>query len=172
MNLKEKVRVIEGFPKEGISFKDITTLLKDKDALKYTIDSFVDLLKDKNIDIVVGPEARGFMFGTPLAYALDAGFVPVRKKGKLPADTISVDYDLEYGTDCLEIHKDAIKKGQKVVIIDDLLATGGTTETVTKLVESLGGEVVSIQFVIELTDLKGREKLTGYDINSLIKYNV
>lgn len=172
MDLKDKIRVIEDFPKAGISFKDITTLLKDKEALAYTIDSFVDLLKEKKVDVIVGPEARGFMFGTPLAYALGAGFVPVRKKGKLPAETISVDYDLEYGTDCLEIHKDAIKKGERVVIIDDLLATGGTTETVTKLVEELGGEVVSIQFVIELTELKGREKLIDYEVNSLIKYNI
>lgn len=172
MDLKSKIRVIEGFPKEGISFKDITTLIGDKEVLKYTIDTFADLLKDKKIDAVVGPEARGFIFGTPLAYAIGAAFVPVRKKGKLPADTISVEYALEYGTDVLEIHKDAIKPGQKVVIIDDLLATGGTIETVAKLVEAVGGEVVSLQFVIELTDLKGREKLSKYEVNSLVKYNV
>lgn len=172
MDLKDKIRVIEGFPKEGISFKDITTLLDDKEAFKYTIDKLVDLLKGKNIDIVVGPEARGFIFGTPLAYAIGAGFVPVRKKGKLPADTISVEYDLEYGADVLEIHKDAIKSGQKVVIVDDLLATGGTIETVTKLVEAVGGEVVAIQFVIELTDLNGRDKLSKYEVESLVKYNV
>lgn len=172
MDLKSKIRVIEGFPKEGISFKDITTLIGDKEALKYTIDCLADLLKDKNIDVVVGPEARGFIFGTPLAYAIGAAFVPVRKKGKLPADTISVEYALEYGTDVLEIHKDAIKPGQKVVIIDDLLATGGTIETVAKLVEAVGGEVVSLQFVIELTDLEGRKKLDKYEVNSLVKYNV
>lgn len=171
MDLKSKIRVIEGFPKEGISFKDITTLIQDKEAFKYTIDSLADLLKDKDIDVVVGPEARGFIFGAPLAYAIGAGFVPVRKKGKLPADTISAEYDLEYGTDVLEMHKDAIKSGQKVVIIDDLLATGGTIESVAKLVEAVGGEVVSLLFVIELTDLKGKEKLSKYEVSSLVKYH-
>ncbi|MFT8314851.1 MAG: adenine phosphoribosyltransferase [Clostridium sp.] len=170
MNLESKIRIIEDFPKKGISFKDITTLLEDKAAFKYTIDSFSELLKDKNIDIVVGPEARGFMFGTPLAYALGAGFVPARKKGKLPCDTLSIEYGLEYGKDVIEIHKDAIKPGQKVAIIDDLLATGGTIEAVTKLVEEMGGEVVSINFLIELTGLNGREKLEKYDINSLVTY--
>ncbi|AJA48291.1 adenine phosphoribosyltransferase [Clostridium pasteurianum DSM 525 = ATCC 6013] len=170
MNLEDKIRVIEDFPKEGISFKDITTLLKDKKAFKYAIDSFAEILKDKNIDLVIGPEARGFMFGAPLAYALDAGFIPARKKGKLPSEVLGIEYGLEYGKDIIEIHKDAITNGARVVIIDDLLATGGTIEAVTKLVEELGGEVVSINFLIELTGLNGREKLKKYDVDSLIKY--
>ncbi|MFD3156426.1 adenine phosphoribosyltransferase [Haloimpatiens sp. FM7330] len=172
MNLEDKIRVIEDFPKEGISFKDITTLLQDKEALKYTIDEFVKYLKDKEIDVVVGPEARGFLFGVPVAYALEAGFVPVRKKGKLPYETISAKYDLEYGSDELEIHSDAIKPGQRVAVIDDLLATGGTIDSVTKLVEQAGGKVAAVGFVIELTDLNGREKLLNYDIKSLVKYNI
>lgn len=172
MNLKNYVRIIDGFPKEGISFKDVTTLLQNKEAFKYTIDTLANYLKDKNIDVVVGPEARGFLFGAPLAYALGAGFVPVRKKGKLPYDTISVKYDLEYGSDELEIHKDAIKPGQRVAIVDDLLATGGTIGSVAKLVEQVGGEVVSIDFVIELTDLKGKDKLSEYNVMSLLQYPV
>mgnify|MGYP001609180213 FL=1 len=172
MNLKEKIRVIEGFPKEGISFKDITTVLNDKEALKYTVDAIVEHLKDKNVDVVVGPEARGFLFGTPVAYALGAAFVPVRKKGKLPCETISSEYDLEYGSDVLQIHKDAIKKGQKVAIVDDLLATGGTMNSVIEMIEKLGGEVVSVDFLIELTDLNGREKIGNYDIMSLVQYDI
>lgn len=172
MDLKEKIRIIEGFPKEGISFKDVTTILQDKEALKYTVDTIVNYLKDKNIDIVVGPEARGFLFGAPVAYALGAGFVPVRKKGKLPFHTIGVSYDLEYGSDELEIHKDAIKPGQRIAIVDDLLATGGTIGSVAKLVEQVGGEVVSIDFVIELTELNGSDKLKGYDIVSLVQYDI
>ena len=155
MDLREKVRVIEDFPKEGISFKDITTLINDGEALKEAVDKMAEFFKDKNIDLVVGPEARGFIFGVPVAYALGAGFVPVRKPGKLPADTVKVEYDLEYGSNILEIHKDAIKPGQKVAIVDDLLATGGTMEAAAKLIEQLGGEVVSMQFLIELEDLKG-----------------
>lgn len=170
MDLKEKIRIIEDFPKEGISFKDITTLIGDGEAFKCSIDRIVDHLKDKNIDVVLGPEARGFIFGVPVAYALGVGFVPVRKKGKLPCEAVSVNYGLEYGTDILEIHKDSIKKGQRVAIVDDLLATGGTTEAVIKLVEMLGGEVVSIDFAIELTGLKGREKFEGYDVMSLVDY--
>lgn len=172
MNLKDKIRVIDGFPKEGISFKDITTLLQDKKAFKYTVDKMVDYLKDKGIDIVVGPEARGFLFGAPIAYAIGAGFVPIRKKGKLPYDTFRVSYDLEYGSDVLEMHKDAIKQGDRVVVIDDLLATGGTISSVVKLVEQAGGEVVTLGFVIELEDLKGREKLKHYDVISLVQYDV
>lgn len=172
MDLKEKIRVIEDFPKEGISFKDITTLIGDGEAFKYSIDKIVEHLKDKDVDLIVGPEARGFIFGVPVAYALGAGFVPVRKKGKLPAETVSVDYGLEYGNDTLEIHKDAIKKGQKIAIVDDLLATGGTIEAVAKLVESVGGEVVSLDFAIELTELNGRDKLKGYDVLSLTQYEV
>lgn len=170
MDLKKCVRVIENFPKEGISFKDITTLLKDGKALKYAIDQIVEDLKDKDIDIIVGPEARGFLLGTPVAYALEAGFVPVRKPGKLPSEVARYEYDLEYGSNVLEIHKDAIKPGQKVAIVDDLLATGGTLEAAIKLIESLGGEVVSVQFLIELEDLNGKAKLEGYHVNSLIKY--
>ena len=172
MDLKEKIRVIEGFPKEGISFKDITTLVADGEAFKESIDRIVEHLKDKNIDVILGPEARGFIFGVPVAYALGVGFVPVRKKGKLPAETVSVDYSLEYGVDVLEIHKDAIKKGQKVAIVDDLLATGGTVEAVAKLVEKVGAEVVALDFAIELTELKGRDKLEGYEIMSLVQYDV
>jgi len=172
MDLKEKIRVIEGFPKEGISFKDITTLVADGEAFKESIDRIVEHLKDKNVDVILGPEARGFIFGVPVAYALGVGFVPVRKKGKLPAETVSVDYSLEYGVDVLEIHKDAIKKGQKVAIVDDLLATGGTVEAVAKLVEKVGAEVVALDFAIELTELKGRDKLEGYEIMSLVQYDV
>ncbi len=170
MDLKEKIRVIENFPKQGISFKDITTILSDKDALKYTIDKLCEELKDKGITMIVAPESRGFIYATPIAYALSAGFAPVRKKGKLPAETISIAYDLEYGSDELEIHKDAFEKGAKVAIIDDLLATGGTILSVAKLVEKLGGEVVSVAFPIELTGLKGREKLDKYNVFSLVQY--
>ena len=172
MDLKEKIRVIEGFPKEGISFKDITTLVADGEAFKESIDRIVEHLKDKNVDVILGPEARGFIFGVPVAYALGVRFVPVRKKGKLPAETVSVDYSLEYGVDVLEIHKDAIKKGQRVAIVDDLLATGGTVEAVAKLVEKVGAEVVALDFAIELTELKGRDKLEGYEIMSLVQYDV
>jgi len=172
LDLKKKIRIINDFPKDGISFKDVTTLLQDKDALKYTIDKIAEYLKDKNIDVVVGPEARGFLFGVPVAYAIGAGFVPVRKKGKLPYDTISVNYDLEYGSDELEIHKDAIKPGQRVAIVDDLLATGGTIGSVAKLVEQIGGEVVTANFVIELKELNGKSKLEGYDIMSLVEYDL
>ena len=148
MNLKDKIRVIDNFPKEGISFKDITTLIGDGEGLRASVDEIVKHLKDKKVDLVVGPEARGFIFGVPVAYALGVGFVPVRKPGKLPGETLSMAYDLEYGTDNLEIHKDAIKKGQRVAIVDDLLATGGTIEAVAKLVELAGGEVVSLDFYI------------------------
>lgn len=172
MDLREKVRVIEDFPKEGISFKDITTLISDGEALKEAVDKMAEFFKDKNIDLVVGPEARGFIFGVQVAYALGAGFVPVRKPGKLPADTVKVEYDLEYGSDILEIHKDAIKPGLRVAIVDDLLATGGTIAAVTKLVEQVGGEVVGLSFAIELEELKGREKLKDYDVMSLLKYDV
>lgn len=170
MNLKDKVRVIEGFPKAGISFKDVTTLLQDGESLRESIDVIANHLKDKNIDIVIGPEARGFLFGVPVAYALGAGFVPVRKPGKLPYETMKTSYNLEYGSDALEIHKDAIKKGQRVAIVDDLLATGGTVAAVAKLVEESGGEVIAIDFLIELTELKGREKIAQYDIMSVIDY--
>ncbi|GAA0068974.1 adenine phosphoribosyltransferase [Clostridium sardiniense] len=172
MNLKDKIRVIDNFPKEGISFKDITTLIGDGEGLRASVDAIVEHLKDKNIDVVVGPEARGFIFGVPVAYALGVGFIPVRKPGKLPGETLSIAYDLEYGTDNLELHKGAIKKGQRVAIVDDLLATGGTIEAVAKLVELAGGEVASLDFVIELTELNGIDKLKGYDVMSLTKYDV
>ena len=172
MDLKEKIRVIEGFPKEGISFKDITTLVADGEAFKESIDRIAEHIRDKNVDVILGPEARGFIFGVPVAYALGVGFVPVRKKGKLPAETVSVDYSLEYGVDVLEIHKDAIKKGQRVAIVDDLLATGGTVDAVAKLVEKVGAEVVALDFAIELTELRGRDKLEGYEIMSLVQYDV
>ena len=170
MDLKQIVRVIENFPKEGISFKDITTLLQNGEALKFAIDEIIADLKDKDVDLIVGPEARGFLMGTPVAYGMGVGFVPVRKPGKLPWEVESLEYDLEYGSNILEIHKDAIKPGQKVAIVDDLLATGGTMEAAAELIEKLGGEVVSMQFLIELEDLDGREKLTKYNVNSLIKY--
>jgi adenine phosphoribosyltransferase len=172
MDLKEKIRVIEDFPIKGISFKDITTMLQDKEAFKFAIDSMAEYFRDKGIDLVVGPEARGFILGAPLAYAIGAGFVPVRKKGKLPFDTMSMSYDLEYGSDDLEIHADAVKKGQKVVIIDDLLATGGTIESVIKLIEAAGGEIAGLGFLIELTALKGRDRISGYEVVSLLKYDV
>ncbi len=170
MDLKSKIRVIEDFPIEGISFKDITTLIKDKDALKEVVDIFVEDLKDKDVDYIVGPEARGFLFGTPVAYALGAGFIPVRKSGKLPGKIIVDEYALEYGTTTLEIHTDAIKKGDRVAIVDDLLATGGTMLSAAKLIESLGGEIVAMEFLVELESLKGREKLALYHTNSLVKY--
>lgn len=170
MNLKDTIRIIPDFPVEGISYKDITTLLKDKDALKEAIDEFTELAKDMKIDLVVGPEARGFIFGTALAYNLHAGFVPIRKPGKLPHKTLAQHYDLEYGSDSLEIHEDSIKPGQRILIIDDLLATGGTLLSTAKLIEELQGEVVSIMALIELTELKGREKLEKYDVHALISY--
>lgn len=170
MNLESKIRNIQDFPKPGIGFKDITTLLKDGEAFKEAVDRIVENLKDKDIDYVVGPEARGFLLGAPVAYALGAGFVPIRKPGKLPAEVVSFEYDLEYGTDKIEMHKDSIEECKKVVIIDDLLATGGTVEAATKLIESLGGEIVSIQFLIELEFLNGKDKLKGYDVESIIKY--
>lgn len=170
MDLKKVIREVENFPKEGINFKDITTLMQDGEAFKFTIDEFIKDLKDKNVDIIVGPEARGFLMGTPVAYGMGIGFVPVRKPGKLPYETESYDYGLEYGADTLEIHKDAIKPGQRVAIVDDLLATGGTMEAAASLIEKLGGIVVSMQFLIELEFLNGREKLSKYDVNSLVKY--
>lgn len=171
MDLKDKIRQIPNFPKEGIVFRDITTLIKDKDAFKEAVDEIVSDLKDKKIDYIVGPEARGFLMGSAVAYALGVGFVPVRKKGKLPGEVIQKEYDLEYGTDILEIHKDAIEKGSNVAIVDDLLATGGTVFAVSKLLEDIGANVVAMEFLIELTFLNPREKLKQYHINSLVKYD-
>ena len=170
MDLKEKIRVIENFPKEGISFKDITTVIGDGEALKYSIDKIVEHLKDKKIDLIVGPEARGFIYGVPVAYAMGIGFIPVRKPGKLPRETVSASYDLEYGKNEVHIHADSIKSGENVVIIDDLLATGGTVEATIQLVEQLGGKVVGIAFLIELEALKGREKLKDYNVYSVLTY--
>lgn len=170
MDLKSKVREIEGFPIEGVSFKDITTLTKDKEAFKTAVDMMISNLKDKGVDHIVGPEARGFLFGAAVAYGLGVGFVPIRKPGKLPGQTTKFEYELEYGRNTLEIHTDALRKGDRVAIVDDLLATGGTVLAVAKLVESLESEVVSMEFLIELENLKGRESLGRYNVNSLIKY--
>jgi len=169
MNFENKIRMIKDFPKEGIEYMDITTLLKDGDAFHDSVDACIELVKNIDFNKVVGPEARGFILGTPISYATKTGFVPVRKPGKLPAETLSYTYDLEYGTDTLEIHADAIESGDKVLIADDLLATGGTVEAVIKMVEKLGGEVVGMVFLIELGFLNGKDKLKGYKIKSLIK---
>jgi len=170
MDFASKIRTIENFPKEGVSFKDITTLFQDPEAFKAMIDTIKDRYKDEKIDTIVGIESRGFLVGAPLAYALGAGFVLVRKPGKLPCKVERVEYELEYGTDALEIHSDALKPGERVLICDDLLATGGTTKATIELVKKLGAEVVGLAFIIELTYLNGREKLEGYDIYSLVKY--
>lgn len=166
--LKDYVRSIPDFPEKGIIFRDVTTVLSDPDGLKLAIDSMQEKLKDVDFDVVLGAESRGFIFGAPIAYNLGKAFIPVRKKGKLPCETIEESYDLEYGKATLEIHKDSIKPGQKVVIIDDLIATGGTLEAIVKLVERLGGEVVRISCLIELPELNGREKLKGYDVDTTI----
>jgi adenine phosphoribosyltransferase len=168
-DLKSYIRDIPGFPKEGIIFKDITTLLRDGKKFRETVDVFAAEFKDKKIDVILSIEARGFIFGAALAYKLGAGLAPIRKKGKLPYKTHAVTYKLEYGTDSLEIHQDAFQKGARVLIVDDLLATGGTCRAVIDLVEKMGGEIVGLAFLIELTALQGREKLKGYDIVSLIK---
>ena len=169
--LDDYVRSIPDFPEPGVIFRDVTSILQDADGLKLAIDSMQELIGDIPVDVIVGTESRGFIFGMPLAYNLHTSFVPVRKKGKLPCETISEEYDLEYGSAEIEIHKDAIKPGQKVVIIDDLIATGGTIEASVKLIESLGGEVVKIVFLMELAGLKGRERLKGYDVQSVLCYD-
>lgn len=169
--LEDYVRTIPDFPEEGVMFRDVTTILQDKDGLRLAIDKMQDLIKDLDFDLIVGPESRGFIFGVPLAYNLHKPFIPVRKEGKLPGETISMDYELEYGEATIEIHKDAIKPGQKVVLVDDLIATGGTIEAITKLVNSLGGEIVKIVFLMELEGLNGRDKLDGYDVEAVIKYD-
>ena len=170
MELKDKIRSIPDFPKQGILFRDITTLLKDKDAYEELLRRLSESLEGLDVDLVVGPEARGFVIGSALAYALHAGFVVARKPGKLPCETYRTEYGLEYGSDCLEIHKDAIIPGQKVAIVDDLLATGGTALATAKLIESAGGEVVAMRFAIELCDLGGRELLKNYDVKGIIQY--
>jgi adenine phosphoribosyltransferase len=169
--LKELIREVPDFPKPGILFYDITTLLKDKGGLRRTIDALKKQYEGAAVDMVIGIEARGFIFAPALAYALGAGFVPVRKPKKLPSDCASISYDLEYGTDTLEIHRDAVVKGCRVLIVDDLLATGGTAQAVTKLVEQLGGTVAGLAFVVELTFLNGRGRLGGYDVFSLLQYD-
>lgn len=170
MDLAQYIRDVPDWPKPGVLFKDITTLLKVPEAFREAVDRLAEPFMDKDVDIVVSVEARGFIFGGALAYKLGAGFVPARKPGKLPAETIREEYALEYGTDALEIHKDAIKPGQKVLIFDDVLATGGTLSATARLVERLGGEVVGIALLIDLTFLKGREKLKKYNVYSLIEY--
>ena len=169
-DFKNTIREIPDFPKEGILFYDITTLLKDPEAYEELISAMADSLRDKDVDVVVGPEARGFVVGASVAYALRAGFVLARKPGKLPAEAVSISYGLEYGSDTLEIHKDAIKPGMRVAIADDLLATGGTALATAKLIESMGATVVGLRFAIELTDLGGREKLKDFNVDSVIKY--
>ncbi len=168
--LEEYVRTIPDFPEPGIMFRDVTSVIQDADGLHQAIDELQAFVAEEDFNIVVGPESRGFIFGVPVAYNLHKSFVPVRKKGKLPCETIEETYDLEYGTATIEIHKDAIKPGDRVVIVDDLIATGGTTEAIIKLIERLGGEVVKIVFLMELEGLNGREKLANYEVGSAIKY--
>lgn len=169
--LEEYVRSIPDFPEPGIIFRDVTSVLQDADGLHMAIDKMQELLADTDFDVLAGAESRGFIFGMPIAYNLHKPFVPIRKKGKLPRETVSVSYDLEYGSAEIEMHKDSIKPGQKVVIVDDLIATGGTIEAAIKLVEQLGGEVVKVVFLMELAGLKGRERLNGYDVASVICYD-
>lgn len=170
MDLKNYIRNIQDYPKEGILFRDITTLLKDKDAFKFAIDAMANQVEDKKIDYIVGAESRGFLIGSALAYRLNCGFVPVRKKGKLPCKTISEEYALEYGTDSLYMHEDAINKGANVLIVDDLIATGGTALAMMKMVERLGGNIVGSSFLIELKELNGRKDIGKYPVNVLIEY--
>jgi adenine phosphoribosyltransferase len=169
-DLKAAIREIPDWPKKGILFYDVTTLLKQGRFFEQTIDAVVEPYKDMQVDLVLGIEARGFIFAPPVAYALKAGFVPVRKPGKLPADTLKASYELEYGTDTLEIHKDAIKPGQRVLIVDDLIATGGTAKAVAGMVETMGATLLGLAFVVELTFLNGRDKLAQYNVHSVLKY--
>ena len=169
--LKEYIRNIPDFPEKGIIFRDVTSILQDADGLKLAIDELAKKLEGVDFDVIAGAESRGFLFGMPLSYLLHKPFVPIRKKGKLPCETVSKTYDLEYGTATIEMHKDSIKPGQKVVIVDDLIATGGSVEAAIKLVEELGGIVVKVVFLMELAGLKGRERLKGYDVASVICYD-
>ena len=169
--LEEYVKSIPDFPEKGIIFRDVTSVLQDADGLHLAIDTMQEKIKDLDYDVVVGPESRGFIFGTPIAYNNHKPFVLIRKKGKLPRETVSATYDLEYGSATIEMHKDSIKPGQKVLIVDDLIATGGTVEAAVRLIEELGGKVVKIAFLMELAGLKGREKLAGYDVESVICYD-
>ena len=168
--VEDYIRTIPDFPEPGIMFRDVTSILQDAEGFHLAIDEMKKLLENVDCDVIAGAESRGFIFGAPLAYALGKPFVLIRKKGKLPCETVSVDYDLEYGKATLEMHKDSIKKGQKVLIVDDLIATGGTTEAMIKLVESLGGVVVSVTVLMELAGLKGRERLKGYRLDSALVY--
>lgn len=170
MDLKPYIKIVPDWPKPGIKFKDITPLMDNGEAFRYATDQIVEYANERKIDLIVGPEARGFIVGCPVAYALGVGFAPVRKEGKLPRETVKVTYGKEYGDDVLTIHKDAVKPGQRVLITDDLLATGGTIEATIKLVEQLGGVVAGIAFLVELSYLNGRSKLDGYDILTLIPY--
>lgn len=170
MDLKEKIRTVPHWPIEGVMFRDITTLMQDADAFRTACDEFYDRYKDMDINKVVGIDARGFIFGAILAYKLGVGFVPVRKKGKLPYETISEEYTLEYGTNCVEMHRDAIVLGERVLIVDDLIATGGTIAAAVKLVEKLGGDVVECVFLVELPELNGREKIRDYEIFTLVEF--
>lgn len=170
MDYKKYITVVENFPKEGVRFKDITTLMEDGPAYKQAINEMAAFAADKRIDVIVGPEARGFVVGCPIAFAMEKGFVPVRKAGKLPREVLEVDYGLEYGKDSLNIHKGAIKPGQRVLITDDLLATGGTIEATIKMVETMGGIVAGIAFMIELGYLDGADRLKDYEVFSLMKY--
>lgn len=169
-SIEEYVRNIPDFPEPGIIFRDVTSVLQDADGLHLAIDLMQKKLEGLEFDLVVGPESRGFIFGVPIAYNLHKPFIPIRKKGKLPRETVSIQYDLEYGTAELEMHRDAVKPGQKVVIIDDLIATGGTNEAMIKLIEGLGGQVVKTVFLMELAGLEGRKRLQGYDVDSVIIY--
>lgn len=168
--LEDYVMTIPDFPEKGIMFRDITTVLQDADGFALAIDAYKDMLEGVDFDVIVGAEARGFIFGAPLSYMMHKPFVPARKPGKLPRETVSQEYELEYGKATVEMHKDSIKPGQKVVIIDDLIATGGTVEAIAKLVERLGGQVVKLVFVIELAGLEGRKRLAGYDVEAMITY--
>jgi len=170
-HLKQLIREVPDFPKPGINFYDITTLLQDPDGLRQSIDGMIDKFSDQNIDTVIGIESRGFIFAVPLAYRLGAGFVPVRKPNKLPHHKVSESYDLEYGQDTLEMHRDAVGEGHRVLIVDDLLATGGTAGAVTKLVSQVGGNILGLAFLVELTFLNGRSKLDGYNVHSFLKYD-
>lgn len=170
MDLKEKIRSIPDFPEKGVIFRDITTLLLDPEGLREAVKQMQEAIEGLSFDYIVGPESRGFIFGMPIAYNLGKGFIPIRKKGKLPAETISQEYDLEYGTAVIEMHADAIKPGQKVVVVDDLLATGGTAKAIAELIERAGGEVVSFAFLIELVFLNGANALSDYSYSSVIQY--
>ena len=170
MDLRDKIRNIQDFPQEGVLFRDITTLLKDAEGMKEAIDQMTAKLEGVDFDLVLGPESRGFIFGMPVAYNMGKGFVPVRKAGKLPAEVVSKEYALEYGTATIEMHKDAIQPGQKVVIVDDLMATGGTAKAIVEMVEEMGGEVAAMLFLIELDFLEGRKVLPDYKIESIIHY--